>query len=134
MVLVVVVGLIAGIFVHNFKEQSVSPDLEAAVIAAKSLRDVREALSAYALSAKDVYPASLDLLSARTSLPMQSALSAGYNLQYIPNVTSNDGVPRGFVILARHEKSEYLSLYIDESGVVRATPENRPATVSDPPL
>lgn len=133
-VLVVVAGLITGIFLHNFREQSISPDLQAAGVAAKSLRDLREALSAYALSAKDVYPTTLDPLSARTSLPTQSALSAGYKLQYIPNVTSNDGVPRGFVILARHEKSDYPSLYIDETGVVRATQENRPATVRDPPL
>ena len=133
-VIVVVVGLIIDIFWQNFKEESIRPDLQTAEIAAKSLRDLREALSAYALSTKDIYPATLGPLSSRTSLPTQSALSVGYKLQYLPNLSSTDGVPRSFVILARHEKSYYLSLYIDESGVVRATSENRPATVRDPPL
>jgi hypothetical protein len=133
-VLVVVVGLIVDIFWQNFREQSISPDLQAAGVAATSLRDLREVLSSYALYMKDVYPMNLDSLGDRTTLPIQFARSAGYELQYLPKLFSRDGAPRGFAILARSEKSDYLNLYIDESGVVRATQEDRAATVHDPPF
>lgn len=131
---VVVAGVSAGIFWHNFGGQSISPSLEAAGVAAKSLRDVREALSTYALSAKDSYPPSLNSLGDRAGLPMQAALGAGYRLEYSPKPSSGDGAPRGFVILARPEKSDYPNLFIDESGVVRATQEGHLATANDPPL
>jgi hypothetical protein len=130
-IILVGVGGMAGIFWLNLGEPSTSPALQAAGTAAKSLRDVREALSSYALS-EDAYPATLESLGDRASLPMQAALSAGYKLQYSPQ--PSQGVYRGFVILARPEKSDYVNLYIDESGVIRATPENHPATVQDPPL
>ena len=133
-VIIVGVGTIAGMLWYNFGERSVSPAVQAAGVAARSLRDLREALSTYALSMKDMYPTALDSLGDRASLPTQAALSAGYKLQYHPNPSSSDGAPRGFVILARTEKSDYMSLCIDESGVVRATQEDRPATARDPPF
>jgi RNA polymerase subunit RPABC4/transcription elongation factor Spt4 len=131
-IIVVAVASLSGIYWHNFGEPSVSQAAQAERAAAKSLRDLREILSVYALSAKDAYPTTLNSLGDRVSSPMQTALSMGYRLEYSPKPSSNYAAPRGFVILARPEKSNYANLCVDESGVVHATQENRPATVQDP--
>lgn len=133
-IITVAVGGMTGILWHSFGGYSRSPSLQAAEVTAKSLQEIREALSGYALTANDAYPATLDLLGGRTSLPTENASSAGYILSYSPQTTAGDGVLRGFVLLARPQESGYLNLYINETGVVRATEENRPATGRDPPL
>ncbi len=133
-VIVIAAGLEAGIYWYNFGGRSVSLASQAAEVAAKSLRELRESLSAYAVSTKDAYPTALIALSDRTSAPLMAARTAGYRLEYSPKLSSSESVPRGFVILARPEKSNYPSLFIDESGVVRVTEEPRSATVQDPPF
>jgi hypothetical protein len=133
-VILVVAGSLAGIYWHNFGEPSVSETAKAETAAAKSLRDLREILSAYALSARDTYPETLNSLGDRVSLPMQAAQSIGYRLEYRPKTSSNGAPPRGFVIFGRPEKGNYPNLCIDESGVVHATRENRTANVQDAPL
>jgi hypothetical protein len=132
-VTVVFIGSFGGILSHYFGEVRISPASQAARVTAKSLRDLREALSTYALSMEDTYPATLNAVGDRASLRLQAALIAGYRLEYIPKSSSGEAASRGFVILARPEKNGFLSLRVDESGVVRATDENRPATVWDPP-
>jgi hypothetical protein len=131
-IIVVFIGSLGGILWHYFGEVRISPASQAARVTAKSLRELREALSTYALSMKDTYPAALNAVGDRASLPLQDALIAGYRLEYIPKSSSSEAASRGFVILARPEKNGFLSLRIDQSGVVRATEENRPATVWDP--
>ena len=127
-------GSVTGIVWHYFGGLHTSPAAQAAEVAAKSLRDVRVELSAYSLFAKDEYPSTLDTLGGLASQSEQNALSAGYKLSYKPQPSSGGGAFRGFVLLARPENSLYLNLYDDESGVVRATVENRPATSQDPPF
>lgn len=63
---------------------------------------------------------------------MEAAMSAGYRLEYSPTLSPGDAVFSGFVILARPEKSDFLNLRVDESGLVRATKKNRLATEQDP--
>lgn len=133
-IIVVFIGSLGGILWHYFGEVRISPASQAARVTAKSLRELREALSTYALSMKDTYPAALNAVGDRASLPLQAALIAGYRLEYIPKLSSGEAAFRGFVILARPETTGFLNLCIDESGVVRATDENRPATVWDPPI
>ena len=123
-----------GILWRSFGEAGIAPALQSAGVAAKSLRELREALSVYALSTKDTYPPNLNTVSSRVSSPLQAAVTAGYRIEYNPKSSSSETVFRGFVILARPERSGFLNLRIDESGVVRATEENRPATAQDPPL
>jgi hypothetical protein len=130
---VFVLGM-GGMLWHYFGEVSTSPALQAAGVAAKSLRDLREALSAYVISTKDMYPPNLNALGSRASAPLQAAQIMGYRLEYTPRASSSETIFRGFVILARSERSGFLSLRIDESGVVRATEENRAATAQDPPF
>lgn len=132
-VIIVFVCSLGGFLWHYFGDVPISPASQAARVTAKSLRELREALSSYALSTKDTYPTTLNVLGDRATMPQQAALIVGYKLEYIPKSSLSEVVSRGFVILARPEKSGFLSLRIDESGVVRATEENRPATVWDPP-
>ena len=133
-IIVLGVGVMAGILWHNLGTQSVSPSVEAAGIAAKSLRGVREALSEYALTAKDAYPNSLEALGTRGSQIIQAAQSAGYDLQYSAGRPSSDSGVHTYVILAEPKRSDYLHLYIDESGIVRVTRESHAATAQDPPF
>jgi hypothetical protein len=122
-----------GLLWHNFGEPSISPAAQAAGVTSKSLRELREALSAYVISKNESYPATLNPLGERASLPVQAAMIAGYRLEYSPKTSPSEVGSRGFVILARPEKSGFLNLRIDESGVVRATEDNRPATAQDSP-
>ncbi len=133
-VIVLFAVILGGILWHNLGEDSISPALQAAGVTARSLRELREALSTYAISTKDTYPTTLDSLGNRASLPLQNALTAGYRLEYSPKSSTNATAPRGFVILARPEKGGFLNLCIDESGVVRATDESRSATAQDAPF
>jgi hypothetical protein len=128
------IAIMAGIYWSAFGARSISPDMQAAQVTAKSLRSIREELSAYALFAKDTYPSSLDNLMEHATLPTQAAMSAGYKLQYDPKLPANDGAFRGYVIVARPQKNGYPNLYIDETGVVRVSAGNQTATRLDPPL
>jgi hypothetical protein len=132
-VVAVFVVSMGGILWHYFGEASVSPASQAAGVAAKSLREVREVLSAYIISTKGGYPTTLNVVGDKASPLLYAALTAGYRLDYSSKASSGDSVSQGFVILARPEKNGFLNLRIDESGVVRATKENRPATAQDPP-
>jgi hypothetical protein len=132
-VVTVFVVSVGGILTHYFAKGSVRPASEAAGVAAESLRQVREALSAYVISTKGGYPATLNVVGDKASPPLYAALIAGYRLDYSSKSSSSGAVSQGFVILARPEKSGFPNLRIDESGVVRATEENRPATAQDPP-
>ena len=131
---VVFTAVLAGMLWFNFGEESITPAAQATEVTAKSLRDLREILSTYALSGKGSYPETLNMLGDRATVAMQATSSVGYKLEYSVKPSSGDGGPRGFVILARPDKVEYLNLFIDESGVVRATQESQSATVKDPPL
>ena len=133
-VIVVFVGGMAAILWYYFGSLRTSPDSQAAEVAAQSLQSVREELSAYSLLSKDSYPETLDPLGALARRPSEVAMGAGYKLFYSPEQSASDGLVRSFVLLARPEKTGYPNLYIDESGVVRATRENRPATAQDPPF
>lgn len=116
----------------NFGKPGIAPSLQSAGVTAQSLRQIREALSSYALSTKDTYPSNLNAMGSRVSLPVEAALNAGYRIEYMPKPSGNETVFRAFVIIARPERTGFLNLRIDESGVVRATEENRAATAQDP--
>ncbi len=67
-------------------------------------------------------------------VPAQNAQSEGYQLQYTPGPASSDGLVHNYVLLARPGNYGYSNFYTDETGVLRATRENRPATAQDPPI
>jgi hypothetical protein len=130
---VVVLALIAGIFEHNFAPIRIEPAMQAGQTAGAALLDLRGELSIYALS-KDTYPERLESLGDRRNPFTDTILNAGYTLEYRPQPPSKDAHFRGFTILACRRESDYVNLYIDQSGIVRYTREPRPASVNDAPF
>ena len=131
--LVVLTAALWGFLWYVLPEQAGDPAVRAEARAVEALREVRAALAAYA-DAQGAFPPSLEVLGDRARLPAQKARSEGYQLQYTPGLVASDGAVRSYVLLARPGNYSYRNFYMDESGVLRATRENRPATVQDPPI
>ena len=102
--------------------------------AVEALAELRTVLTAYASAQGGGYPASLEVLGDRVRVPAQKALSEGYQVQYTPGPVGSDARVHSYVLLARPGNYSYRSFYTDETGVLRATRENRPATAQDPPI
>jgi type II secretory pathway pseudopilin PulG len=100
--------------------------------ATSALMSVRVALSQYATSHGDQYPSTLEPLGAGAAVPAQDAQIGGYALEY-KAPPSGDGKIEGFTLVAQPGNASGRSFYIDQSGVLRATKENRPARADDPP-
>ncbi len=101
-------------------------------LALESMREIRWALSSYAGAQGGAFPPSLDVVQDRARGPAQSALSAGYRIEYAPGALGGDGAIHNYVLVARPGRYGYRSFYTDETGVFHATAENRPATSQDP--
>ncbi|MGO9640956.1 MAG: hypothetical protein ACLP1Y_06615 [Candidatus Acidiferrales bacterium] len=95
---------------------------------------VRAALLSYAQAQGGAYPPTLEPLGDSVRAAAQLAQSQGYQLQYVPGALAPDGTIHGFSLQARAGNYGYRNFYSDESGVVRATREDRAATAADPPL
>ncbi len=111
-----------------------NPGLRAEEQAVAAIRQVRAALLAYAQAQGGAYPPTLEPLGEPVRAAAQLAQGQGYQLQYSPGAAATDGAIRSFSLQARAGNYGYRSFYCDESGVVRATREDRAATASDPPL
>ena len=110
-----------------------NPSGEAERRARDAMTDVHAALASYA-AAQGNFPASLETLGDRARLAARWAQSAGYQLQYTPAEPDVDGHVRNYTLLARPGNYGFRNFYSDETGVIRATREDRPATAEDPPL
>jgi hypothetical protein len=99
-----------------------------------TLLNIRLALSQYALSKGDKYPSTLEPLDAQIAGPVQDTRVEGYSIVYKSLPSEGDGMIRSFTLLAQAEKKHLRSFYIDQSGVLRATEESRPARIDDPPI
>jgi hypothetical protein len=98
-----------------------------------SLAAVRETLMAYHAS-EGTFPPSLEALGDPVRAAAQKAQSAHYTLQYTPGKPNAEGRVKTFTLIARPGNFGYLNFFTDETGVFRATNEDRPATAQDPPL
>lgn len=113
--------------------RSGDPRGQAERVADQSLREVSRALATYAQSRDGRFPQSLEDLGEQARLPARRALSEGYQLQYLPvEPADNAGISR-YALLGQPGNYSYLHFYLDETGVLRATRENRAATAQDPP-
>jgi len=116
-------------FVLPPRAETSRPEAEKSVLAA--LGDVRAALAAYS-AATGNFPATLEPLGATARTAAQWAQNAGYELEYAPSPPAADGRVRTYTLLARPSNYGYRQFYTDETGVIHATRENRPATAQDP--
>lgn len=106
--------------------------------AIRALRDAGASLAAYADAQGGTFPPSLEALPGESGERMkrtaQAALAEGYQLEYALRPAEASGMHRQYTLLARPRNWGYRNFYLDESGVLRATRENRAASVQDPPI
>ena len=115
-------------------ERSSNAGAEAEQQAVATLQEARAVLAAYA-DAQGGYPVTLDAMGepnvGKIRETAQRAQRLGYRLEYAPSAPDADGSVRNFALLARPGNYSYRNFFIDASGAVRWTRENRPATAQD---
>jgi hypothetical protein len=107
---------------------------EAESHAVEAINDVNAQLHSYAEISGGGYPSNLEQLGPQVRQAAQLAQSDGYRLEYTPAPAEADGAIHNYSLEARAGNYGYRSFYIDISGVVRATKQDRDATSADPPI
>ena len=98
-----------------------------------ALATIQDALNHYE-SSEAAFPSSLEALGDTARGAAQKAQLGHYSLQYAPGKPDAEGRVKSYTLIARPGNFGYLNFYTDESGVLRATLEDRAATVQDPPV
>jgi hypothetical protein len=101
--------------------------------AREALAALQKGLAAYEAS-EGSYPRALEALGDRARQAEQSAQSVHYTLQYTAGSSDVEGRIKSYTLVARAGNLRFLNFYTDQTGVFRATLEDRPATAQDPPL
>jgi hypothetical protein len=114
-------------------ERQGDPTAQAEARAADSLRGIRAALIDFASVQGGAYPRQFEAVGERVRLAAQLAQSVNYQVQYTPGPVNADGTIRTFALQARAGNYGFRNFYLDDSGILRATKESRPATSEDPP-
>jgi hypothetical protein len=104
---------------------------EAETKARGALATIQAALGGYE-SSEAAFPSSLEALGDSARVAAQNAQLGRYTLQYTPGKPDADGRVKSYTLVAQPGNFGYLNFYTDESGVLRATVEDRAATVQDP--
>jgi hypothetical protein len=111
-----------------------NPTMQSESHALEALKNLRVSLSDFSAS-EGAYPPSLDAMgNSPAHAAAQWALGAGYQLQYTPAQPGDDGRVHGYTLVARPSNYGFRSFFSDETGIVRYTREDRPATAQDPPI
>src|SRR5277367_4485654 len=106
---------------------------EAEARARESLAAIQQAINTYQESEGSA-PPSLEALGDSVRKAAQSAQLVHYTAQYAPGRPDPAGRVTAYTLTARAGNFGYRSFYTDESAIVRATTEDRAATVQDSPL
>lgn len=101
--------------------------------AVASLRQVETVLNRYQRR-QGTYPSTIDQVGGEAGAAYARVRSHGYSLVYQPAAPESDGDIHGFTLLARPDFFGYRNFYLDQSGVIRSTRDDRPATAHDPPI
>ncbi|HWQ03537.1 MAG TPA: hypothetical protein VNL38_03570 [Candidatus Nitrosotenuis sp.] len=105
-------------------------------MAVDALQETHSLLSLHAAAQNGNFPVSLDALPpesfARVKAKAEAALAEGYRLEYTAVRSEPENRILHFVLLARPRNYGFRNFFVDESGVIRATRENRVATANDP--
>ncbi len=111
--------------------------VEAEQRAVEALRQVASALDEFKSTSRR-YPGSLDALSGDSLTQArdaaQRAQAMGYALEYTPGPSGADGLVSTYALLARPGNFGFRNFFVNETGTIRATTENRPATAQDEPI
>lgn len=113
-------------------ERQGNPTALAEARAAQSLRDAGSALTDFASAQGGAYPQQIETVGERARLAAQLAQSVNYQLQYAPGPVESDGRIRSFTLQARAGNYGFRNFFVDDTGVLRATSENRAANSGDP--
>ena len=117
--------------------QSGDPQQRAEARAVELLRECNRTLTAYS-EAKNEFPPSLDALPPTSTVALreaaQRALAEGYRIEYTPGAQNPDGRVLTYSLRANTSHFGYRNFFTDQAWMIRATSENRPATVEDPPV
>ena len=113
-------------------ERQGDPTVQAEARAAESLREVRIALADYAAAQGGAFPRQFEAIGDRVRAPAQLALSVNYQIQYTPGPVDATGMIRTFALQARAGNYGFRNFYLDDTGILRGTRENRAATAQDP--
>jgi hypothetical protein len=114
-------------------ERQGDPTAQAEARAAESLREIRAAIMDFASAQGGAYPRQFEEVGARIRTAAQLAQSVNYQVQYTPGPEDANGTIRSFSLQARAGNYGFRNFYLDDTGILRATRENRPATTQDPP-
>jgi len=117
---------------------------------AGSLRTINTAETTYSETFKTGYSPSLAALGPPTGGATESAsaaglfdsvlaggLRSGYKFTYTPGPPDKAGHVKTYTVVARpveYGRTGRINFFTDESGVIRKTDEDRPATAKDPPI
>jgi hypothetical protein len=126
-----VIGALWAFLLYIVPDRRAASSSQAEGQAAASLREIGRQLGAYAAAQGGQFPSSLEALGEKERPPAQEAKREGYNLTY--TTTEMNGRITHYSLSAQPERYGFRSFYLDESGVLRATRENRLATGEDPP-
>src|SRR5229473_546614 len=113
-------------------ERQGNPTSVAEEHAVQALRELRAALMVYGLAEGAAYPRQIEALGDRAREAAQLAQSVTYQIQYTPGPVEADGRIRTYALQGRAGNYGFRNFYMDESGILRATRENRLATAQDP--
>ncbi len=127
------VGGIWAVFYFVLPKPTVAPPPIAESAAVAALRQAAAAVQSYARH-EGGYPVTIVQVQSQASAAFASARGNGYYLVYRAGSPGNDGNIHSFVLLARPDYYGYRNFYVDQTGIVRATRQNRPADAHDPPI
>lgn len=130
---VVLVGAIWAMVWLVLPKPDVPSHAEAEASAVGALRQLASTLAAYK-GQEGTFPGTIEQVSNQAMPAFSMAHREGYSLLYRPGPIGNDGSIHSFVLLARPEYYGYSNFYMDQTGVIRSTQENREATVHDSPI
>lgn len=128
----VLLGAIWSFLWFVVPERQGNPTVQAEMRAAEALREIGAALSSFSAAQGGAYPPQLESLGERVRLAAQLAQSVNYQIQYTPGPVDASGTVRSFSLQARAGNYAFRNFFLDDSGILRATKENRPATTADP--
>lgn len=96
-----------------------------------AIASLQAALVAYH-STERTYPQTLEPLGESARRAAQAAQSVHYSLEYTAGPLDSEDRVKTYTLVARPGNFGYLNFYTDETGVLHATAEDRPATAQDP--